>query len=126
MNTFLGSIKFDPSKAAAIVEREINRATSAQIHAEVSVIRLSADLYFDDNASYIGLCDSSNKKSIEVGANKIFESVLKIVSSNEVYCNASSDAFVYSVDMPSGDTVCADSTGFSGSITADAKTLSCK
>lgn len=125
-NSFLASIKLEPSKAIAIVKRESNIVISAQIRSYVANIRANAEIYFDTGNSYTGMCNASTQKSKDAGIDKILDSVLKLVSSNDVYCNASPDAFVYSVRMPSGDMVCSDSAGFSGTIIDNAKTLSCK
>ncbi len=125
-NMFLGSIKVYPSEAIAVVKRQDNVLGDAQIRANVANIRPSAAMYFDSTNTYVGICEGTNEKAKEVKIDKILESALKIVTAKDVYCNASMDAYLYSVRMPSGDMMCADSTGFGSTISTQAKILSCK
>ena len=126
LNQFLASIKVYPSKAIVIIKWQENATADAQIRANVVMMRPNAELYFVANNTYVGICDSINEKTRMAGIDKILNSVLKIVSVNDVKCHTSSDAYVYSVRMPSGDIACADSTGFGATISAEAKELSCK
>jgi len=126
LNQFLASIKVYPSKAIVIIKWQDNATADARIRANVVMMRPNAELYFVANNTYVGICDSINEKTRMAGIDKILNSVRKIVSVNDVKCNTSSDAYVYSVRMPSGDIACADSTGFGATISAEAKELSCK
>jgi hypothetical protein len=116
--SFLASIKVYPSKATVLIKKQDTVATTAQIRANVSNMRSAAEVYLDNNNNtYIGLCDGTNEKTKEVHIDTLFNSTLKLVSARDVTCNASREAYIYSVHMPSGETVCADSTGFFGVIT---------
>lgn len=99
---------------------------SAQIRANVSTMKVWATLYFDKYNSYVGICDSTNEKTKAEGIDKFLESTLKIVSSQDIYCNASVDAFVYSVRLPRGDFWCTDTINLGSAISTKGKTLSCK
>ena len=126
LDSFLGSIKVDPSKSSIIINRQDNIISDAQIRAHVSNIRVNVEMYFIDNKTYVGICDSTNEKTKLAKIDRILDGVSKIVSLDKIYCNASNDAYVYSVHMLNGEIMCADSTGFANIINTEAKSLSCK
>lgn len=97
------------------------------IRANVSTMNVYAAIYFDKYNTYVGICDAKNEKAKVVEIDKFLESTLKIVSPADVYCNASTNAYVYSLRMPDGNSWCADnSTSLGSAISTSPKTLSCQ
>lgn len=97
------------------------------IRANVGNMSVWAELYFDKYNTYVGICDSKNARVKAEGIDKFWESTLRIVSPTDVYCNASSNSFVYSLHMPDGNSWCADSQNkIGGVINTKVNTLSCK
>ncbi len=124
---FMSSIKVSPAKAvSAIVSEQIDTVTKAQINSNVMSISSYADLYYYVGKTYVGMCDITNKNAIDSGIDKVYQNILKIVAPTNVYCNVSTNAYVYSVRVGNGESICSDSTGFSGTITSNTRALSCK
>lgn len=91
-----------------------SKAKSAEIKAELSRIRSSAEIYYDSKkSSYTNLC---TKDSLTIASLKIVEEK----SGQKPTCRANSKTFLVASDILSNDLAvkvwCADSTGFSGGL----------
>jgi len=114
---FLANITINPSKGEEAIKILEAREAKTRAISTVSNFRATAELYYDENkAGYANMCKNS----------EYFKKYLSTLSPQDYYCNSSPTAYVLSVKIPGGETMCIDNTYFSGVITPPAQTLSCK
>mgnify|MGYP003575453796 CR=1 FL=1 len=126
LNVFLGSVQVYPAKVPAAVEKLDGAALNAQLRANVSNFRVSAEMYFDTAKTYVGICEGTNANAKAVVIDKILKSTAEAVSSANVYCKASATAFIYSARIPDGSAICIDNNVLVTKISSQPTGWSCK
>ncbi|MDQ5957261.1 MAG: hypothetical protein QG614_236 [Patescibacteria group bacterium] len=75
------------------------------LKSDLSYLRLSAEMYYENNRKYSGVCESNEVQNIFKNASE--QGVF-------VACNATDSSYSVYSELKSGETYCVDSTGYAG------------
>ena len=124
------SLKFDADKVAAIGQQQLKTAKTkgneARLLEETSIIRASAELYYNKYNSYAGMCAPTTKSPESQSLNTIFDALVKNVGADNVVCVATKSAYAASVRIPIRGIQCVDSTGLFATSSVMVTGTSCK
>lgn len=124
------TLTIDKEKARALAKKNLEtaraKALDARQMANLSQLRVSAELYWDSIKSYDNLCNPSPGSPTGKSLQELFKTVTDSVGAANLACLATKEAYSISIRLPSGKNWCADSKGEFVEVPTLAKRLSCK
>ncbi len=127
INLVLSTMKPGPFNGSIAQGSNLKATKDAQVKLDISSLRSSAEIIYNNDNSYSNLCDTSSSKNQSLDFTKKLKSIQSTIGKNNIFCTATAEKFVIYTQLSTGLYVCSDSTGsYYDDLKDKPKTTSCK